>query len=338
MRSVRCPLRRTGAFTLVELLVSMAVLTLLLVLILQLTNGATAVITAGNKHIDVDSQARALLDRMAIDFGAMVKRTDVDYYLKGRPAPADPANPDQAGNDQIAFYSEVPGYNTGTASPVSLVAYRLNPNKLQIERLGKGLVWNGSSSGTDTPLAFLPVPLASPLPSPMPTPTPTPTPNPTPPVTPSPLPAWPQAADPTAADPDYEASGPQVFRFEYYYVLKGQWAASGSAAPVLYPSILSGIPWDTRPPMSHTSLLGLRDVAAIGVVIAVIDPRSRLLASNAQLTTLAGQMADFSSAITAPGQLEKKWQAAVDGSTLPHAVTSSILIYGRTFYLNAPAP
>ena len=335
MRRVRRPLLRVSAFTLVELLVSMAVLTLLLVLILQLTNGATAVITAGNKHIDVDSQARALLDRMAIDFGAMVKRTDVDYYLKGRPS-----SNNQPGNDQIAFYSEVAGYNTGTPSPVSLVAYRLNPTKLQIERLGKGLVWNGSSSGTDTPMAFLPVPLASALPSPMPTPTPTPTPNPTPvptPVPPPPAPAWPQAADPTATDSDYEASGPQVFRFEYYYVLKGQMAATGNAAPTLYPSILSDTPWDTRAPMSHTSLLGLQDVAAIGVVIAVIDPRSRTLVSDAQLTTLAGQLVDFDHSMT-PGQLESTWQTVVNASTLPHAATSSILIYGRTFYLNASTP
>ena len=60
-----------------------------------------------------------------------------------------------AGNDQIAFYSGVPGYYplTGSQSPVSLVAYRVNSNPSsssynKMERLGKGLVWNGVSTIT----------------------------------------------------------------------------------------------------------------------------------------------------------------------------------------------
>ena len=64
------------------------------------------------------------------------------------------------GNDQIAFYSAVPGYypSTGSQSPVSLVAYRVNSNSAsssynKMERMGKGLVWNAVSS-TDTPVVF----------------------------------------------------------------------------------------------------------------------------------------------------------------------------------------
>ena len=45
----------------------------------------------------------------------------------------------------------------------------------------------------------------------------------------------------------------------------------------------------------HTSPDGLRDVAAIGVAIAVIDPRSKVLVTDAQLETLAGAMNDFTS-------------------------------------------
>ena len=80
----------------------------------------------------------------------MLRRSDVDYYLKT------PANV-QPGNDQIAFYSEVPGYypSTGAQSPISLVSYRINA-QFRTERLGKGLLWNGVSPGS-TPLAFLPL-------------------------------------------------------------------------------------------------------------------------------------------------------------------------------------
>ena len=59
-----------------------------------------------------------------------------------------------AGNDQIAFYSAVPGYYppTGLQSPVSLVAYRINSNSNsssynKMERMGKGLIWNGIACG-----------------------------------------------------------------------------------------------------------------------------------------------------------------------------------------------
>ena len=64
--------------------------------------------TLGNKRMDADSQARQLLDRMAIDFEQMLKRTDVSYFVKtGNTQTGNP----ETGNDQIAFFSAVPGYN-----------------------------------------------------------------------------------------------------------------------------------------------------------------------------------------------------------------------------------
>src|SRR5437899_1579674 len=145
----------TAAFTLAELLVSMGVLVLLVFLATQLINSATAVAILGNKRMDADSEARQVLDRMAIDFAQMVKRSDVNYYVKL-------ANQQQQHNDQIAFYSAVPGYNPSSAaqSPVSLVAYRVNSDATSssynnMARLGKGLVWNGAYT-TDTPVVFLP--------------------------------------------------------------------------------------------------------------------------------------------------------------------------------------
>lgn len=309
------------AFTLVEVLVAMTVLVLLIGLIAQMTDGVASVIGRGQAHIDTDGQARALLDRMAIDLGAMVKRPDVDYYLKGRPAALT-----QPGNDQIAFYSEVPGYfppstDTTTQSSASLVAYRVNGNTLHMERLCKGLVWNGASAGAGNAMGFLPVPLASPLPSPLP-------------ATILP-PLWPQAADPTTQDLDYEELGPQVFRFEYYYVLKGQSATSNV-------SMLSLTPWYADAPVSHTSVNGMQDVAGIGVLIAVIDQKSRTLVSKDQLATLAGQMEDAPDPsggnFASPGDIELQWTTAVNKSSLPRPAASAIRIYTRCFYLNGISP
>jgi hypothetical protein len=207
---------REGAFTLAELVVTVGVLALLVLLFTQLLNNAASITTLGHKQMDADSQARQLLDRMAIDFAQWVKRGDVDFFAKGMVAPNSVGGA-MTGNDQIAFYSAVPGYYppTGSQSPVSLVAYRINSlntaaafNKL--ERLGKGLVWNGVSAA-DVPVVFMPLTIAA---------------------------TWPAATSSSLADLDgnYETIGPRVFRFEYCYLLR----ADGSLS-ITPPSNISGI-------------------------------------------------------------------------------------------------
>ena len=66
---------RIGGFTLAELLVTVGVLVVLVFLFTQLLNSAATITTLGHKQMDADSQARQLLDRMAIDFAQMVKRS-----------------------------------------------------------------------------------------------------------------------------------------------------------------------------------------------------------------------------------------------------------------------
>src|SRR6266853_1731119 len=100
VQATRLPLQnRWRAFTLAELLVSVFVLGVLVFLLTQLLNSATIITILGNKRMDADSQARMVFDRMAVDFSQMVKRSDVDYYLKN-PA-ANPPAPQTNQNDQI---------------------------------------------------------------------------------------------------------------------------------------------------------------------------------------------------------------------------------------------
>jgi len=214
-RTVRATARE-GAFTLAELVVTVGVLALLVLLFTQLFNNAASITTLGHKQMDADSQARQLLDRMAIDFAQWVKRSDVDFFAKGTVAPNSVGGA-MTGNDQIAFYSAVPGYYppTGSQSPISLVAYRISSlngaaafNKL--ERLGKGLVWNGVSDA-DVPVVFMPLTIAA---------------------------TWPAATSSSLVDlnGNYEIIGPLVFRFEYCYLLR----ADGSLS-ITPPSNISGI-------------------------------------------------------------------------------------------------
>lgn len=281
---------RCRGFTLAELLVSVGVLVLLVLLATQLLNSAATITTLGHKQMGADSQARQLLDRMAIDFAQMVKRSDVDFFAKGTVAP-NSVGGTMTGNDRIAFYSAVPGYYpaTGSQSPVSLVAYRVNSvagtafNKL--ERLGKGLVWNGVSP-TDTPIVFMPLTISA---------------------------TWPYATSSSTSDSAYELTGPQVFRFEYCYVLR----TNGSLS-ITPPSDVSGI-------------------AAIIANIAVIDSKSKVLLTNAQITTpLASGLTDYAAGMV-PGQLRASWQTYLNGITsLPRPAISGIRLYERYFYLSPP--
>ena len=291
-------------FTLAELLVSVFVLVLLVFLFTQLLNSAATVTILGNKRMDADSQARQVFDRMAIDFAQMVKRTDVDYYIKTT------LNDEQrmlSQNDRMAFYSNVPGYypSSGAQSPLSLVAYRVNSDSTsssynKLERLGKGLVWNGSPAST--PLVFLPQTIGG---------------------------TWPAAVSSSLADPDgnYEVIGPDVFRFEYAYLL----------GPLLNITPCTG----TYP----NCLNAWRGVTAIVVDIAVIDPRSKVLLTPDQIAKLNTQgslvtntfLPDVRSDDNVPGKTINKWQVTINNlftnTSWPRPAISGIRVYERYFYL-----
>jgi type II secretion system protein J len=315
-QAARLPLQRQdeGGFTLAELLVSVGVIVLLVLLATQLLNSAATITTLGHKKIDADAQAREVMDRMALDFAQMVKRSDVDYYVKSS-ATVPLRRVIQPGNDRIVFYSAIPGYRTSLSSSqssISLVSYRVNSEN-RLERMGKGLVWNAVST-TDTPVLFLPIPLASPLPSPLPVPMPIP----------APTPAW-QSAISATDWTDSEVIGPQVFRIEYYYLL-----TNGS---------LSDIPWDTA---THNAINGMQDVSAIVVDIAVIDSKSKVLVSNSQIASLISAFDDYTSGWR-PGELSSRWQTKTNNPGLitwgadgppPRSALAGIRFYERFFYLS----
>src|SRR5688500_2299982 len=142
-------------FTLTELLVSIAVLVALVLLFSRLFLSATSLTASRNKRMDTDGQVRPLFERFAVDFAQMIKRSDVDFFGKGTVAPHSVGGT-MPRNDQLAFYSAVPGYHASAVSPspISLVAYRIGPRKL--ERMAKALLWNGASAA-DPPIVYLPL-------------------------------------------------------------------------------------------------------------------------------------------------------------------------------------
>ena len=283
----------SAGFTFAELLVSVGVLVLLTLLATQLLNSAATIMTLGHRQMDADSQARELFDRMTIDFAQMFRSPDVDYYLKSSTTATDcRLCTRQRGNDQIAFYSTVPGWSALTGaqqSPVSIIGYRINMSGTtlsnRLERLGEALVWNGATSETRSDGRPASVVFWAPL-------------NPWANVTNSP----------------FDIIGEGVFRFEYYYLLKN--------------GALSSTPW-----YATSSVRGLQDVSAIIVDIAAIDPKSRGLLSNSDVTGLAEDLEDYNG--QSLGGLLAGWRIVLDGNTtLPRPALSSVRLYERCFYLS----
>jgi hypothetical protein len=356
-----------GAFTLAELLVSIVVVVIIVLMGTQLMTSTTAVTRTSHKYIDTDTQARVVFDRMALDFAQMLKRIDIDYYVKqptnynghgNGHGGGNGKNGDQ-GSDQIAFYSAVPGYYpstyiVGQQSPISLVAYRVSesattdPAYGRMVRMAKGLGWNAIKNNPNSndpyPIVFTTGQIGSPNGNNCPgnsTTGPWALAGPT---------GWSGAIcnDNKAAsiDTDYEIIGPGVFRFEYYYLLKD--------------GFVTDWPWDRRDDRfknSQTSIynpipIGLSQVEAIGVAIAVIDPAGRKLLdalSPTRIIDLAGDLPDFKSAhglgnqAKTIGDLENKWKGMVEstaqtgrspsGLVIPAEAAKGIRIYSRYFDL-----
>ena len=79
----------------------------------------------------------------------------------------------------------------------------------------------------------------------------------------------------------------------------------------------------------------MQDVAAIVTDIAVVDPKSRRVLTDAQVTTLRGILADYNG--QAPGGLLSNLRTAIDtNTTLPRVALSSIRLYERFLYLSPP--
>ena len=122
---------------------------------------------------------------------------------------------------------------------------------------------------------------------------------------------WPSATDSTTADPDYEVVGPQIFRFEYFYQLTDGTFANNPGA-------------------------NINSVSSISVCIAMTDPRSKVLLSNSQLSTISAKLIDYSNG-TGRGALITSWQSVLDTdptiAALPRASISNIHLYERDFTL-----
>jgi prepilin-type N-terminal cleavage/methylation domain-containing protein len=325
------PPAAADAFTLVELLVSMAVLTLLIVFVSQMVSGATKLTTSSHQHLDADEEARLVFDRMGLDFSRMLKRTDVDYIFSTATSETPGAN------DAFYFYSEAPGYLNGTTtanaeSSITLVGYRIDPSipaNPQLSRLGKALTWDEGGGATPGAVVYL-SPAATPSADPTPTPDPASTLAGHWPATLGTAPTY-NATDTTC----YHVLSDQVCRLEVCFLLK---PVAATATTASLPAIYSVNPFRGGP--GHDAVDGLQDVRAIVVAMAVLDRASRQIAPD--LSQVATAFRDITAAdlgTVPPTLMANIWQGEIDQNKLaadakiPHGAAAQMRIYQRHFYL-----
>lgn len=309
---MRHPLRHgplRAAFTLTELLISVAVLTMLTTFVAQLVNSTSVATTNSRKHMDADSQARLIYNRMAGDFAKMLRRTDVDCVFSK-----------QSGNDKMFFYSEAPAfYDAGASnfkprSPVALLGYRIN-SKHQLERLGKLLNWTGNTTTQPGSVVYLTYPAPT-VKVPKPTPLPT-----------SLLEnVWPTtlgaAPEYSGSDDDYHVLADQACRLEFCFQMKdGTYVfdpAGGGA----------------------TTIHSLKDVNALVVALVLLDATSQKITDPGKVCEAFADPTADDLAATPPILMAERWRRQLyqpdfaQTSGIPQTAAGQIRIYQRYFPLN----
>lgn len=295
---------RVSGFTLLEILVSVAVLALLIALIAQMTSGQMNTTSLSNKRLDADSQARVVFDRMAGDFAGMLNRPDADFYLQK-----------DSGSDALYFFSDAPAFSSATPSernPVSLIGYRLSSTN-GLERLSKGLNWSNVPflTYTGAPVTTDMQPIA-------------------------------ESTIASAFKEEFGQStnatriGEGVFRFEVGFLLKPY---DTNAA------YFSDQPYNKRTPSAspagpgHRSIngIGLSDVQAVVVTLAILDDQSRKVLGIPPTASLEGMAAKLPD-MAGEDPVAPSWQAVLTNNIsvlgVPPKAGSQVRIYQRMFPLS----
>jgi GxxExxY protein len=103
----RCSVKKASAFTMLELLVSMAVLSLLVVVLLSMVDNATKMWRQSENRVDAYREARAALNLMASDLASIYASTNTNFfYFDREPKPLPTVSTDLDGN--LFFVTAIP--------------------------------------------------------------------------------------------------------------------------------------------------------------------------------------------------------------------------------------
>jgi hypothetical protein len=348
-----------SSFTLVEMLVTIAVLSLLVLLIFSIVGSSLNLSDSTSREADSSIEGRQILDRIGADIDNMLIRPDVDQFYYSATPPE---------NDKMFFYSQQTGFfDSGVTNtcqtPVSLIGYRINTSDNpagvpMLERLARGLIPDlgadavGSTgtpphqtaikmdkNGTTGTLVYLTFPARTSAAT-------------DPAATAGAITTVWGATEKTTygigaaytgangdvgtspydngSSPYYDAVGPDVFRFEVCFLLQNGTSTFFSLNPG----------YTNSAPAYGTSLM---NTVAIVVAIAILDSKSRKLVPAASWNKLITALPDPTTAnLTTNALMDAVWNNALNqstfasGVTIPAVAASHIKVYQRYYYLNTP--
>ena len=259
---------RQAAFTLIEVLVSCAVLALVVVMVAQMVSSATSVTGASRKRVDADDEARMVFDRMGEDFAQMLRRPDVNPILLA-------SSNSPSGNAELYFYSQAPAssiYTNSSNSQIALIGYQVMTNGLA--RLGIEQAWDTLSFSTNAMSNMVATNQS--------------------------------AASNATTSANYHVIAPSVFRMEFALLMKPGGTnnpseisiiTNGTSMPVSNPlgTAYTNSTNALSPTTNGTNVFfqtnnagqGLKDVEAIIVALAILAQTSQKIVTPGALSTLA---------------------------------------------------
>lgn len=129
---------RPRAFTLIEILVAMAVFLLIALLVVQMSDSTMLITNHSERRIGADGNALLAIDRISADLARAIVRSDLPWRVQK-----------QSGNDRFAFFAYARAYEPGRG--ISKIGYRVEDSMLQ--RGVQAASWDNSGPAA---LTFIP--------------------------------------------------------------------------------------------------------------------------------------------------------------------------------------
>ena len=122
-----------GAFSLVEVLVAMAIFLCMAVMVASIVGGVSQIAGQSQRRMSVDGGVRQSLSRISADFSRAIIRSDLPFRIEKKP-----------GNDGLIFLAAAEGYSAGRG--ITMLGYQVTNASLQ--RGAEATAWtsNGTSA------------------------------------------------------------------------------------------------------------------------------------------------------------------------------------------------
>ena len=125
-----------GAFSLVEVLVAMAIFLCMAVMVASIVGGVSQIAGQSQRRMSVDGGVRQSLSRISADFSRAIIRSDLPFRIEKKP-----------GNDDLMFFAAAEGYSAGRG--ITMLGYQVTNASLQ--RGAEATTWTASGA---TALSF----------------------------------------------------------------------------------------------------------------------------------------------------------------------------------------